>query len=531
MKRKALIFGMCFYFSIIINLWAADYYVDYVGGLDTNNGTSTSTPFKHSPGDDNATDTALATSLSAGDMVYFKGGVIYVGEIDVDWSGSSGNRITYDGNSGGSWGTGDAILDGNSWDERYAFDGNAGRDFITIKNFEVRNYIVGTKMNDTDNVTIQDSYFHSFYNWDLSLGNTIGDVHNSGIGIQIYNSTNIIVDNVEFTKTGHAGILIKQSGNGIEIKNCNFHDYIHWQMDIGPSSGNTLSNVYVHDNIFGNLYHYSSIYWASDADEKVQAGVGENPHQDGIFFRNPNGGTMTNLRIYNNDFYTDETLTGVGGTAQLYVSEPRRTGGIDDTIYVYNNNFQGVYPSNIVAMYFLYYGKIYIYNNTFHANSRSALALGSAGPSSTEIYIKNNIFNMEGTGTSIRADATIMARVTSDYNIYMLDGSKIVSGLANYYSLESWQNSGYGQDTHSIETSDMKLVDAKPSPADSASSDLRLASDSPAIDAGLDFSAIFNYDKDNNVRPKGSAWDIGAYESPYTSIIGSPSSPSGLKLK
>jgi len=56
---------------------AAIYYIDYATGADTNNGTSTSTPFKRCPGDPAATDTALATTLAAGDKVIFKGGVTY----------------------------------------------------------------------------------------------------------------------------------------------------------------------------------------------------------------------------------------------------------------------------------------------------------------------------------------------------------------------------------------------------------------------------------------------------------------------
>lgn len=92
-------------------LLGADYYVDFDSGSDANAGTQAA-PFKHCPGDANATGTAASTTLSAGDTVYFKGGVRYYGEISLSWSGASGNHITYDGNSSGSWGTGKAIMDG-----------------------------------------------------------------------------------------------------------------------------------------------------------------------------------------------------------------------------------------------------------------------------------------------------------------------------------------------------------------------------------------------------------------------------------
>ena len=74
-----LIFALLISLLFTTQSFGATYYVDYVSGDDTNNGTATGTPFQHSPGDDNATDTAGGTSLSAGDLVIFHGGIRYVG--------------------------------------------------------------------------------------------------------------------------------------------------------------------------------------------------------------------------------------------------------------------------------------------------------------------------------------------------------------------------------------------------------------------------------------------------------------------
>ena len=74
--------------------YATSYYVDFGSGSDSNAGTSTGAAWKHSPGDINATGTPASTSLSPGDTVYFRGGVMYNGTINVNWSGSSAsNRI------------------------------------------------------------------------------------------------------------------------------------------------------------------------------------------------------------------------------------------------------------------------------------------------------------------------------------------------------------------------------------------------------------------------------------------------------
>lgn len=99
--------------AIALPLKAATYYVDFDTGVDSNNGTSTNTPWKHCSGDANATGTALtvASTAAAGDSFTFKGGVVYRGSIRLQRNGANGNPIQFNGNSG--WGTGQAILSGS----------------------------------------------------------------------------------------------------------------------------------------------------------------------------------------------------------------------------------------------------------------------------------------------------------------------------------------------------------------------------------------------------------------------------------
>jgi hypothetical protein len=92
---------------------AAYYYVDYAGGSDANPGTSPETAWQHCPGDFFATGVAASTALNPGDTVIFKGGVQYLLEdqgIWMTWDGTPEQPITYDGNSAGTWGDGNAIL-------------------------------------------------------------------------------------------------------------------------------------------------------------------------------------------------------------------------------------------------------------------------------------------------------------------------------------------------------------------------------------------------------------------------------------
>lgn len=107
------------------------YYIDPDSGDDTNDGESEGAAWAHAPGDANATSNAASATLNAGDSVLFKKSTIYKGSISLDWSGTSSNRITYDG---GSWGTGDnCLLDGQNTDLSGYTDAGGAQSYLTIK--------------------------------------------------------------------------------------------------------------------------------------------------------------------------------------------------------------------------------------------------------------------------------------------------------------------------------------------------------------------------------------------------------------
>ncbi len=85
------------------------YYVDFAAGADTNSGTQTS-PWKHAPGDPEATGNPAKTTLKPGDVVMLKGGVTYYGSIRVNGSGTASQPVVLKGTG---WGTGKAIIDGS----------------------------------------------------------------------------------------------------------------------------------------------------------------------------------------------------------------------------------------------------------------------------------------------------------------------------------------------------------------------------------------------------------------------------------
>ena len=96
------IFGLFFVFSLILvgsfvftnKASAATTYYVSTSGLDTNNGTSTSTPWAHHPWDLNATNTSLGTALQPDDTVIMKKGDVWWDcQLQAHDSGTSGHNI------------------------------------------------------------------------------------------------------------------------------------------------------------------------------------------------------------------------------------------------------------------------------------------------------------------------------------------------------------------------------------------------------------------------------------------------------
>lgn len=200
--RKSLFLLYLIVIIICSPLDAALYYVDYKDGSDTNQGTAISATWKHCPGDSMATNIAGTVTLNPGDKIFFKGGVPYLGTVNIKWSGADGNPIVYDGNSAGTWGQGKSIIDGEGSTlginaRRYGFVSSAhymgagvtrkGNSYITIDNFEIRNlryydvesgdgplavYFDGKGQN----ATVSNCWIHSVKKRPTSIGIEIGQV-------------------------------------------------------------------------------------------------------------------------------------------------------------------------------------------------------------------------------------------------------------------------------------------------------------------------------------------------------------------
>lgn len=78
---------------------AVTYYVDFAGGSDANTGLSSTSAWKHAPGDAQATGNAQAAQMGPGGTVLFKGGVVYRGNLSIPADGSSNHPVIYRGDA------------------------------------------------------------------------------------------------------------------------------------------------------------------------------------------------------------------------------------------------------------------------------------------------------------------------------------------------------------------------------------------------------------------------------------------------
>lgn len=286
------------------------YYVDYIGGADTNNGTSTSTAWKHLPGhiDNNATDNSLAYVPSAGDIIVLKGGVVYtalnglaVTTGDVAWdSGDSINPITI--TSLPSWGDGTrAIIDGGGG-KFTLFRLSSSINWIVVSNIEFRNVAGYTAHNDNSKDTLWDNcVFHPDNVSSGSFGFTSGG---NSERVTISNSTayggqhGFIIGGTITLKNSVAysnlvdGIRVAYDNNVATITNCTAYSNGDDGYDFFGSNNKIITKSIAYSNVGmgfkmgagatnrGMVFNYCIAY------NNGQAGFGANAGDGYILYNN-----------------------------------------------------------------------------------------------------------------------------------------------------------------------------------------------------------------------------------------------------
>jgi hypothetical protein len=549
---------------------SVEYYIDYSGGDNNNDGLSESTPWKHHPWDPDipsgTTAANAAATLDRSSTNYFKKGVSYGGRLFMRSDGTSAAEPLWITSKTG-WGTGHAIISSTNVlsgaiffytsggaprkGANYVFDsivlqdlgGYADNDPVLLQ--DCTQQIDGTTVRGgvgismtagNENVTIRNVIFERIGQWRNSTPfSGINSV--TGVAINAAGTSNLVVQGCYFAAM-KIGVSIKgssaYSNRDILITNCYFNSNMVWQVDIGVNSGSTVfSNIVIVASTFNRINSFDRGNWN---------GCGGNPpHTDSIFLRSSQyiSDYQTPVIIRNCNFFGDDRNSSTGGTASVYVSEGPSV-VIEGCVLSYptmsNATITAGWPNaNILTGSTQY---ITIRQNTI-LGPQDGIAVGRF-TQTTKFRVIDVYNNLVVRRTSDLEDACITLGMggeeiyrTFDNNAYskILQGSSTLTHAYNSnadssvearYTLAQHKANGY--EPNSIYVTD-PMLECGVGPFGQSVSTLsyRPLAGSPLIGAGM-WVADLPPDQDGNARANPPT--IGAYE--YTVITDPPATPTGL---
>lgn len=465
------------------------------------------------------------TNNSPGDVNYICGTITVAANTEaliVNGSGSSASPVTINFDSG-------AVLSSPEWPT----DGSGGaidlgsNSYITINgnggaNGYTQGIIQATANGDSGAACLSGSCtYHGDSNGiEASGGNsnitieglsiidmyvTASGVPNGGGGTCTYvhgKVTNWTVTNNLFHDVAWCVQFQFDSGtsSNITVSNNTIYNVDHGIIFGGPHSGQSLTNV----NIYGNNIHdYSN--W--DTSQNIW-------HHDGIHiwgYNDDGSDPISNINIYDNKF---GGCVGNNVTAHIFVE---RNGGSTTNVKIYNNTLidtcngqdgDGLLTTGVDGGY-------QIYNNTIIGTANDTCMGTSSSPNVTFI---NNVVSGCGTLMYIASGGSFVSGGLHN-NIYAnCSGSNCFNYRGNFTgSLSSWQ-SETGQDASpSSYVSSANLTPAGVPQAGSA-----------VIGAGANLTSLgitgLNSDIVGTPRSATGSWTVGA----YTTTGAAPAAPTNL---
>jgi hypothetical protein len=480
---------------------AATYYVDFANGSNANAGTTTASPWKNCPGDSLGTLVPATAKLNPGDMVIFKGGTVYRGSFGITASGVAGATIIYDGNSTGTFGTGSAVIDGDSIRYNGIFSRISSPTYIVVRNFEIRNMAYnasapwasgsGISIYNASHCTVANCFIHNIGYW-----NNDGSVVPAGSGVTMDMASNCLVSGCNITKTGMTGVELDGAQNCV-VSRDTIHDYITWGVDLAGDyqlcTGNDVCDNCIHD-----LYYYDTGFY----------GVADPPHTDFVFIRMGSGQRPVKNIVERNLFYNNYSFTDFGGTAMTFLS-------FADSTTIRNNVY--INPHSYFAAFFGWTSSgTKFYSNTIYAPRSCGCLLQSHGSND----IRDNIIIASSELVELTND-TDRINLTCDYNMYTNGtGSQSFVLITPYtaWTFAGWEALGYDAHSHNIAAiANFKFDNTAGYPTACQSMNLQVEAASPVIGAGIPLPG-FSTDKDSIARPASGAWDVGAYEHQTTAV-------------
>ncbi len=212
----------------------------------------------------------------------------------------------------------------------------------------------------------------------------------------------------------------------------------------------------------------------------------------------PGDGISSDPEIYGNVLYENALNNGGGAAINL--------DGVQGA-FIYNNLLYENHATGI-ALFQIdgdapSINATVLFNTIVQAsNGRSAILITN-GATGAQVH-NNIIINQHAFRASLAVSADAFVGLMSDYNIVINSFSDDAGG--NFMDFEEWQDLGYDLNSTLADPLDEIFIDED-------GEDYHLLSTSQAVDAAnAGFSSGIDEDIEENPRPVGSAFDIGAYE-------------------
>lgn len=482
--------GVAFFYTIAVPapLLGATYYIDSAGGADTNNGTSTNSPWKHVKGMTGCSNVCSSTTLAGGDKVIFKGGVTWTSSFPWTIVGGSSSNITY--TTDHSW------YAGSSWSQPVFDDGNANPGATGMAN-----------MSGTGFVTLND------FTWTKCGVQGAPDMSNKCLVFE--NTHDITITNSVFTTYAWISIyfLLDSAGtySNFTVTGNDFSGTSGaiWMASAQPS---TVAANFIYNN---NVFHDFS------------SQIGNGTHGDGslhYFSTHTSGEYLDGFQFISNRFYGDfRRSAGSDGamTGMIYLEGAVKNGVIANN----DMSFSPVQASMFQGLIVLSTGcattgcGVGIYNNTLVNIGTNAMSDGIDLFYYPNVTVKNNIVYGMQYPTYVQ-DSTSTTGYSSDYNLYSGTSGELIYG-GSFQSYATWQAGG--RDVHGSLGTTPSFV--------SAPGNERLNAGSAGIGLGTNLTSLgiaaLNVDLAGVARPATGAWDVGAFQFTSTST---PNPPSALTV-
>jgi len=312
-------------------------------------------------------------------------------------------------------------------------------------------------------------------------------------GINLESADYITIDGFTVNSMPRAGIR-SVTNQHVTIRNNHADLNATWGIFTGFSD-----DLLIENNVTSRSQTQHGIYVSNSGDRPILRGniswgnAGAGIHMNGDISQGGDG-IISSALVENNVIYDNGTLGGSGincdGVQNSRIQNNLIYNNHASGISLYRIDGGGSSSSNVVV------------NNTIVQASDARWALNIQNASTSNLVLNNILYNNHSFRGSIDISSDSLPGLVSDYNVLM--NRMTTNGGTTVLTLAQWQ-AATGQDSHSLVATPAQLF------VNPGANDYHLSATSAAIDRGTSQSAPAR-DIEQNPRPSGAAWDIGAYE-------------------